>query len=166
MDKLSMEGGFFSGFNANHDASMEQRGTLKQQSLRPVTIKQLTELQLPQSDDATLLCDGYPLNSITFVAVLRNMRDMPNCHLLQLEDGTGAINARIWVERLDETTRTRIQQLPLNDYVRVYGTPRSSNGSLQVFLHQVLPINDYNEVTMHLLETINTHLYYTRGAVS
>ncbi len=50
-------------------------------------------------------------------------------------------------------------------YVRVFGNLRSFNGKRHFAGFKVQPINDFNEVTHHLLEIIYVHLYNTRGAL-
>jgi hypothetical protein len=47
--------------------------------------------------------------------------------------------------------------------VRVIGHLRSFMSKRNVMAFRIIPITDFNELTMHFLEVIHAHLYNTRG---
>lgn len=48
-------------------------------------------------------------------------------------------------------------------YLRVAGKLKDFNGKRHVGAHLVRPVDDFNEVSYHLLECAVVHLYFTRG---
>lgn len=48
-------------------------------------------------------------------------------------------------------------------YVRVVGRIVAFNGKRRVFVHQMRPVVDFNEITCHCLEVIHAHLLRTVG---
>jgi replication factor A2 len=51
-------------------------------------------------------------------------------------------------------------------YVRVIGSARSYQGTLHIVSHDTRPVEDHNEITHHLLETIFIHCQNTTTKVS
>ncbi len=50
-------------------------------------------------------------------------------------------------------------------YVRVNGVLSAFNSKKSVNYYHMCPIKDFNEVTCHHLDVINTHLLITRGPI-
>jgi len=85
----------------------------------------------------------------------------------QLDDGTGVIEAKEW--KPQEETEYQVQQRQLRRegiYVRVVGQLRANKDRRNIAVHHMRPVTDYNELTFHLLEAIQAHLYFTRGGAT
>lgn len=54
----------------------------------------------------------------------------------------------------------------MDTYVRVNGKLNSFNNRITFMAHQIRPITDFNEISYHFLETIRTHLTFTRPGKS
>jgi hypothetical protein len=52
-----------------------------------------------------------------------------------------------------------------NSLVRVVGNLREYDSRVHVLVYDVVPIDDWNELTHHLLEVILTHLHATKGPI-
>ncbi|RKP06577.1 hypothetical protein THASP1DRAFT_31605 [Thamnocephalis sphaerospora] len=161
------DGGFVSssgGMANSQDGQGERRAAINQ-SFRSVTLKQVNELTQTHPD-APLRIDGRDLTHITLVAVLRNLTEQAMHYVLMFEDGTGVADVHVWPNDTSDLNEDRINSLPVGGYVRVIGQVRSFNNKRHILALQLVPINDHNEITMHMLEVIQTHLYFTRGMTS
>lgn len=55
----------------------------------------------------------------------------------------------------------------VDTYVRVNGRINSFGNRISIVCHTMNPITDFNEITYHLLDTIETHLRFAKpGSVS
>lgn len=156
-------GGFVNGDNMNGSPTFSQSqsspsSTKKRdaQSLTPVTIKQLQNVE---SKDSKYKLDGKDLAQVTFVGVILSVDKQQTNLNYMIDDGTGKMNVRIYIDLEDENQRSD----PENSYVRVVGNLREFNGGLHVVGFQLLPIKDFNEITFHALEVISVHLRNTKG---
>ena len=81
---------------------MLQRSTTGN-SLRPVTIKQLLDAEQPHPD-ADFKIDGSEVGHITFVGVVRNVVVQSTNITYRVEDGTGAIDVKQWLDADSDTS--------------------------------------------------------------
>lgn len=88
-----------------------------EQTLRPLTVKQIKNCEIPQ--DQTFRVDGSDVTQVsqtfsplyfsdlgtkivlqtTFVGVIRGVQELATNYVYTVEDGTGAIEVRKWVEQ-------------------------------------------------------------------
>ena len=101
-----------------------------------------------------------------------NVNKQANAITLELDDGTGRIDAKFWTPPADdENPNEDVNETDAwqeGVYVRVFGHIRSLNQSEKnsfVAMH-ITPIQDFNEITFHLLETIHVHLLALKEAQS
>jgi replication factor A2 len=97
---------------------------------------------------------------VTFVAQVRNVSYQTTNITYKLDDGTGTIEVKQWIDGDDDTQRVRIED---NAYVRVWGKLNKFNNKKHIGAHFVRPITDMNEISYHLLEATVVHLHFTRG---
>ncbi|KAH6614989.1 replication protein-like protein A 32 kDa subunit [Boeremia exigua] len=154
-------GGFIPGDSSQQ--SPGGRDKQQQDSLRAVTIKQIIDAQHDASTDSFRI-DGHIASQITFVAQIRNISTQTTNTTYRLDDGTGSIEVRQWVDPdnldLNNPMRARLVE---GSYCRAWGKPKSFNDRRSVNSQIVRPVEDMNEVSYHLLEATATHLYFTRG---
>ena len=67
------------------------------QSLTPVTIKQINDATQPVPD-GEFKVNNVELNMISFVGVVRNVENTNASIAVTIEDGTGSIDVRKWVD--------------------------------------------------------------------
>jgi replication factor A2 len=139
------------------------------QSLRPVTIKQLTEAVEPRPENDTYV-DGTPVDRIKFVALIRDISDNPTTISYKVDDGTGTIEVRKWVDssRDGDTAMGENPAQPFikDQYISGVGTVRVFNNKRSINAHHLAPVTDYNEVIYHQIEALAVHLSMTSGAKS
>ena len=72
------------------------------------------------------------------------------------------IEVKLWSK--DEAEPDKAKPSPQEgEYLRVWGRLKAFNNKRHVGAHQIRPVSDYNEISMHLLEATAVHLFFTRG---
>lgn len=137
--------------------------TLRAQSarntLRPVTIAQIRSAQQSHAD-ADFKIDGVDVGQLTFVAVVRNISRNATNVSFNVEDGTGSIDVRQWLDSNSDDTG-KASEIASNQYVRVLGTIKSFQGKKSISSGHMRVVPDYNEVLFHKLEAVWVHLQLT-----
>jgi len=142
----------------------ERKGQTRNQSLTPVTIRQLYNATQAHPEDTTFKIDGKDVSQVTVVGQILRVAEQATNLNIQLDDGTGKIDVRIWVETEDnEYLHQKKTEWREGVYVRVIGNLRAFNSNRSLVAFRIRPITDFNELTFHLLEVIYVHLYNTRG---
>ncbi|KAA1103568.1 replication factor A protein 2 [Puccinia graminis f. sp. tritici] len=170
-------GGFMQG-TQNNNTPGGTRGV--EQSLRPVTIKQLLDAKASNTDSAIAIQDIdvtnvriLLLSSCSFAEHNYSLVSPQNLQLTTLtpglvlwSDGTGGIEVRKWIDSSDGESEgfeaeTGIQ---IRDWVRVIGSPKLFNNKKTVAGLRVEKITDFNEINYRLLDAVRVTLAYERGA--
>jgi len=146
------EGGKETGFSGS-----------QQVHLLPVTCKQVNGAIL---DGERFLIDNQELSHITLVGQMSHCLVQANYILVTLDDGTGLVNVKYWVDPTSPATAQVKELCSANNYLRIYGNIRSFNGQRDVLAQRIQAVNDFSEVTFHMLQCIATHLANTRGPLT
>ncbi|QIW99352.1 hypothetical protein AMS68_004870 [Peltaster fructicola] len=162
-------GGFMPGSQGG-DGAQAKRGYGKD-SLRPVTIKQLIDAQHPSPDADHFMIDEQETTQVTFVAQIRNISQLATNHTYKMDDGTGVIEVKVWVDAdmmsdPDNPLMREREKLVENSYARVFGRLKEFNDKRHVGSNTLRPVTDFNEIQYHLLEATYVHLLATRGPAS
>ncbi|KTW32319.1 uncharacterized protein T551_05052 [Pneumocystis jirovecii RU7] len=161
------DGGFLGGNYGSQGVGELNQSSVKRSSgntLRPVTIKQILEAS-QQHPDAEFKIDGVEIGQLSFVAVVRNISIQSTNITYRMEDGTGLIEVKQWLEMeaiMDDNPKKNTDIVP-DTYVRVIGQLKAFNNKRHIGAHHIRLITDLNEVQYHFLEAIAIHLYFTRG---
>lgn len=153
------EGGFNQDIG-NGGFQSEGGGSQRQQlrsTLTPVTIKQIMDATQP-IPDGEFQVNNVSLNLVAFVGVVRNIQDITSAILITVEDGTGSIEVRKWV---DDTTSADVAEktsYELNKYVYITGALKEFNGKKNLQHANIKPITDHNQVIYNHLSAISCHL--------
>ncbi|KAL2131534.1 hypothetical protein VTI74DRAFT_4911 [Chaetomium olivicolor] len=149
-------GGFMSG---SQQASQSERKSYADDTLRPVTIKQLVDCK-EAYPNADLAVDGIPTTQVTIVGQVREVKPQTVHVTYKIDDGTGVIEVKKWVdpEKPDSTP-----SFAPDTYVRVFGRFGSFNGRKNISAHHIRAIEDFNEVNYHMLEATYVHLCLVKG---
>jgi replication factor A2 len=151
------------GFDTSTQSQTSPSGQKQiEDSIRPITIKQLLDAQPTPSNDE-LIIDGKEVHTVTFIGKVRNVAVQPTRIVYKLDDGTGTFEVKEWVRGEPGDNRPAITE---NQYARVMGRPRLFQTSKQLWDTVLRPITDFNEVSYHLLEATYVHLYYTKGPIN
>ena len=132
-----------------------------------MTIKQL--LQAESTNEETLRVDGHELHHARIVGQIVTVAESATYITLTLDDGTGTIECRIWMDSdanpadaslgLRDYNRQKKSELRELVYVAATGYLKSFNNRRSFIAKRVRPITDYNEITYHNLEALYVHLH-------
>jgi len=85
----------------------------------------------------------------------------------EVEDSTGRVEVLMWIDNdeSEEQVQKRSQWVP-GAYVRVVGSvrPKQNEPNVKsVNAFHIRKVEDFNEITYHLLDSVHAHLYNTQG---
>mmetsp|Transcript_86961 Transcript_86961/g.130371 ORF Transcript_86961/g.130371 Transcript_86961/m.130371 type:complete len:278 (-) Transcript_86961:155-988(-) len=168
MDYQGGDGGGFatSSNNMNDGAPSPSQGggrtrrSYDEQTLIPVTIQMAMEAQLDASggDGSLVLSDGRPVSMVKLVGAVRSVNEQSTNVLYNLEDGTGLMDVKQWVDDNDCTAVLDIRKETLRDnlYVKVIGQIKDYDGRKMIVANTVRPLTTGNELTHHFLEVAHS----------
>ncbi|GAA5970159.1 hypothetical protein JCM11641_000296 [Rhodosporidiobolus odoratus] len=154
-----MSGGFMQGGSQGGAESSPGGGKRSgTQSLRPVTIHQLLAASQAFSE-AEFYVDGGEIKDVSLVACIRNVTVSATQVTMLIEDGTGQMDARSWLDPSSEDGGQR-DEWQVNSYVRIIGTLKTFSTKRHINVNRCRKVEDYNEILFHPLECIFVHKFY------
>lgn len=163
----------------------QQQPEARKSNVRPVTIRQLLAAE-PGADDIVLL-DHKPLRHVRFVGVVRGVTSTQTGTQFRIEDGTGMLDARLYSSGVGTTATDLASQGDAQDsdnhvgqqineearrndalvdhYVSVFARVSITNDRHNIAINDIRPIEDFNEVAYHMLNTIHHHVASIGGFV-
>lgn len=162
MDSASQGVGGSQGTPSKRGGGRGGGGSRDNQTLFPVTIKQLHGVQ--PSEDDVLRLDGHEVATVKVVGILSELTPQSTNVRFKLDDGTGVFDGQMFLHADDaDYAENELAKLRDGIYVRAVGKLRSFQERVSLSCFSVTPIEDFNEITHHFLDTIYVHLYNTRG---
>ncbi|KAI0537656.1 replication protein A, subunit RPA32 [Xylaria digitata] len=154
------------GWGGSQGGSQSGPKPVNDESLRPVTIKQIIDAEPAYAGDATFRIDGIDVKQVTIVCMVRAISPQTTNITYKMDDGTGIIEVKQWLDAdKQESAESAPAGFDVGDYVRVWGRLKSFGNKRHVGAHVIKPVRDFNEVNYHLLEATYVHLHFTRGAL-
>ncbi|KAL2267671.1 hypothetical protein VTJ83DRAFT_4948 [Remersonia thermophila] len=153
-------GGFMSGSQQPQNSQSNEKGSFRDESLRPVTIKQIIDCK-EAYPGADLAIDGHLSKQVTIVGQVRSVTAQSIAVIYRIDDGTGIIEARKYF-----TNGQSAEDVPTyapNTYVRIFGRLQTYNNKRHLGVVAMRAIDDFNEVSYHLLEATYVHLFLVKG---
>lgn len=164
-------GGFFQDISSNNMTSstdtLSKRPNIINPTLRPFTLKQLQEATQPYPD-ANFTIDQVDIHQVQIIGCIRAVQNIPSGRIYTIEDGTGAIDVRVWNnnEQSSEDDNSMNTESSLREgiWIQVFGQLRSFNNKKSVHVYNMKPIeDDFNEIIYHMLCCIRFHYYYSKN---
>jgi replication factor A2 len=152
------------GFVAGAESSTPARSNYGKDTLRPCTIKQILDAQQPHPD-AEFKIDGTEITQVTFVGQIRNISTQTTNITYKLDDGTGTIEVKQWIDSDTSADGAAHSQLTETANAKVWGRLKAFNNKRHVGAHVIRPVTDVNELNHHLLEATAVHLLFAKGPV-
>jgi len=146
---------------ASQQGSQTEKSKYADDTLRPVTIKQLVDCK-EEYPGAEMKIDGHPITQVTLVGQVRSVQPQATNITYRIDDGTGVTDVKKWIDA--EKPNDSDPKYQPDTYVRVYGRLTTFNNKKHIGAHFIRAIEDFNEVNYHLLEATYVHLFLTRGA--
>lgn len=159
------------GFNGNSSQDQEKQGRARrsydEQTVIPVTIRMVLRAQPDPSgggDGSVVLEDGRKLASVKIVGAARSVNDHSTNVVYELEDGTGLIEVKQWLDDNDCTAlqEMRAQTLKEHIYLKVVGQVKDYDGKKIIVANSVRPLTTGNEISHHFLEVVHSGEYHKK----
>ncbi|XP_044252570.1 replication protein A 32 kDa subunit-like isoform X2 [Tribolium madens] len=155
---ISNNGGFVNDDNKGSTAKKKQQ-VRRVQNVVPLFISHILDC----TDEEFNLC-GMPVQIASVVGVLRNFEVQTTKATCIIEDNSASIKAIMWLEVDNESVTPALPPVKENCYVRVFGSIRNQDDEKILMILKMLPVDDLNLITNHLLEIVQTKLYAERLA--
>ncbi|KAJ6663776.1 hypothetical protein lerEdw1_009855 [Lerista edwardsae] len=147
------------GFASPSGTQGEKKLRSRSQNIIPCTVSQL--LSAEQVDDAFRVRD-VEISQVIIVGIIRHAEKAPTNILYKVDDMTAApMDVRQWVDT-DEVGSENVV-VPPGTYVKVAGHLRSFQNKKSLVAFKIMPLEDMNEFTTHMLEIINAHMILRKG---
>jgi replication factor A2 len=156
-------GGFAAGSQPGSSSGGRARRSPDEQTVLPVTVLML--LQSTTVDDRPQLADGRALHRVRLVAAVRNFEDMSTNIVYDVEDGTGLLRVKEWLDDHKENAKTaelREQTKKENVYVKITGQLKDYDGHKQLVADSIRPLRSGNELAHHFLDVVHTEQAFRR----
>ena len=132
----------------------------KNESLRPVTIKQLNDAEVTPQDDH--LVSGDIISSIVLCGKITRVAESNTLVKYEIHDGTGRAEVRLFHDP-DELGAAGAEaeakaELREGVYARVFGRLAKFGPESYIQAFKMRPITDMNEMTFHMLQAIYAHV--------
>lgn len=151
------DGGFSTGGNYGEYNNSQRQQT--RSSLSPVTIKQINDATQPVPDGEFVI-NNVSLNMVSFIGVIRKVENSTSALTITVEDGTGSIDVRRWIDEKLATAAEEAENFMAleNKYVYVTGALKEFNLKKSIQHATIREITDHNEVIYHMMYSILNHL--------
>ena len=139
--------------------SQRTRLSYDEQTLIPVTIAMALKSAPSSGDDNSnlqCLADGRKAATVILVGAVRSHQDLSTNVLYELEDGTGLIEVKQWLDDNDPTIvgDLRKETLKENSYVKVVGQIKDYDGKKLLVANSVRAVSTGNELSHHMLQVV------------
>jgi len=157
-------GGGFLSQASQGDTDTAKKGGKDKQSLVPVTVKQILGASKSPDNDDFFAIGGVEVHQVRFVGNILSADEKETRVTYRVEDLTGAVEVVMWTNESDnEFATARRAALQPGAYVSAVGTIKEYNGKISLNCFDLRPVEDFNEVTHHLLEVIYLHAKNTNA---
>ncbi|CAI5961285.1 unnamed protein product [Closterium sp. NIES-65] len=127
-------------------------------TLFPVTVREIANAGVRDTTENSLFINGHDATNMVLVGKVARRDDHETDVSIVLDDSTGKIEVRRWIDR-DTNELATLETVRPGAYVRVHGHVRLQNNKRYVIAHAVRPVTDFNEVTFHFLDAIFVYLH-------
>ena len=150
----------------NNDAGGSQESNKKRnyddQTLIPVTMQMALNARRDHQSDGDdgrlVLQDGRPVSLVKIVGAVRMFEEQSTNVLYRIEDGTGIMEVKQWVDDNDcsAVKEMRTSTLQDNIYVKAIGQIKEYDNQKMIVANMIRPLTTGNELTHHFLEVVNS----------
>ncbi|XP_012594017.1 replication protein A 30 kDa subunit [Microcebus murinus] len=139
-------------------ATKTSRPRARIQDIIPCCVNQLLTSTLV---DNVFKIRGIVVSQVSIVGIIRQAERAQNGIIYKIDDMTSKpIEARHWLGR-DKVKQTT--PLPVGVYAKVFGILKCSAGTKSLEVLKIRVLEDMNEFTVHILETVNAHMTLDKG---
>uniref|UniRef100_A0A7N9D9A7 Replication protein A 32 kDa subunit n=1 Tax=Macaca fascicularis TaxID=9541 RepID=A0A7N9D9A7_MACFA len=147
------------GFGSPAPSQAEKKSRARAQHIVPCTISQLLSATLV---DEVFRIGNVEISQVTIVGIIRHAEKAPTNIVYKIDDMTAApMDVRQWVDTDDASSENTV--VPPETYVKVAGHLRSFQNKKSLVAFKIMPLEDMNEFTTHILEVINAHMVLSKA---
>lgn len=150
--------GGFGGFDQNKGESEKKT---KNKKHIPTSVKQLNDAQKHESD--SYLIDGVEMSTVKLMGTMLGKEEHATNVKFFVNDGSGIMECKQWVDK--EGGMTRLQNMSDGCMIGVCGNLRDYDGVKHIQVFDARPVENFNEITHHILDVILTHCQSTKGPI-
>ncbi|KAM8790968.1 replication protein A 32 kDa subunit [Rhynchonycteris naso] len=148
------------GFGLPTSSQAEKKSRARTQHIVPCTISQLLSATLV---DEVFRIGNVEISQVTIVGIIRHAEKAPTNIVYKIDDMTAApMDVRQWVDTDDASGENTV--VPPETYVKVAGHLRSFQNKKSLVAFKIIPLEDMNEFTAHILEVVNAHMMLTKAS--
>jgi replication factor A2 len=158
------DGGGFGAASQSQGTGGKARRSYDEQNMLPCTIGMILSASTDESGTC-ILSDGRKAHHVKFVGASRNAaEDFSTNVIYQMEDGTGLVEVKQWLDDNACSAITALRQSTLKEhiYLKVVGQIKEYDGKKMVVADSVRLLTTPNELTHHMLEVVYSAETYTR----
>ncbi|XP_004626600.1 replication protein A 32 kDa subunit [Octodon degus] len=146
------------GFGLPTPSQAEKNSRARAQYIVPCTISQLLSATLV---DEVFKIGNVEISQVTIVGIIRHAEKAPTNIVYKIDDMTAApMDVRQWVDT--DGTGGENTVVPPETYVKVAGHLRSFQNKKSLVAFKIMPLEDMNEFTTHILEVVNAHMMLSK----
>lgn len=147
------------GFGSPTASQAEKKSRARAQHIVPCTISQLLSATLV---DEVFRIGNVEISQVTIVGIIRNAEKAATNIVYKIDDMTAApMDVRQWVDTDDASSENTV--VPPETYVKVAGHLRSFQNKKSLVAFKIIPLEDMNEFTTHILEVVNAHMMLSKS---
>lgn len=147
------------GFGSPTPSQAEKKSRARAQHIVPCTISQLLSATLI---DEAFKIGNVEISQVTIVGIIRRAEKAPTNIVYKIDDMTAApMDVRQWVDTDDTSGENAV--VPPETYVKVAGHLRSFQNKKSLVAFKIMPLEDMNEFTTHILEVVNAHMMLNKA---
>lgn len=139
-----------------------------EQTVQPVTVQMCLASHPDEDGSGEVLADGRKLHQIKLVGAVRTYEDFSTNCLYGIEDGTGLIDVKQWIDTNDCSAMEKLRQSCAKEgiYLTIIGQIKDYDGKKTIIADSVRPTLSGNEITYHMLEVVYAGETYKRMSSS
>jgi len=109
------------------------------------------------------MVENAEMGQVTIVAQVISIQSQTTNSVYWLDDGSGRIEARHWVDSTSEVDSEKWGGISENAYVRATGALKAFGSKRYINVAHIRLVKDSHELYFHLLESMTTNLIFERG---
>jgi replication factor A2 len=161
---------FNSTFSSPGGAVKEVKKTLIK-TIVPVTAHTINKCTQVEGENSVFEYGNMNFHQVTFIGIIRSVIKRANDITYMVDDMTSTeVNVKSQAEEQDdiESEEPKPEQIQFmeNQYVKVFGIIKSLANEKIVQSFRIIPINELNQVTHHMLECMSASIHYAQGGES
>lgn len=154
-----MDGG---GFDNSGKGSSDKKNARDNHSIMPLTIKQVLESEKNIAEDNWSV-DGQVIYQVKLVATIVSKEEHTTNVNYVVNDGTAGIECKKWID--GQGAPEDSSRLVEGRLVHIFGQLREHDEKKTILILNISVVEDWNELTHHLLEVTLNHLQNTKGPI-